>query len=99
MFKLKKKILMNDFIIAFSFYSLKYVHIACDVLYLLAQKAVAAGAKKIWGGANKLKIRAIWSKLLDPFFSSSERLVNGYFSKDKTEFSFISRYCTCFHIN
>ncbi len=48
---------------------------------------------------KKQKVRAIWSKLLDPFFSSSERLVNGYFSKDKTEFSLISRYCACFHIN
>ncbi len=30
---------------------------------------VAAAAKKsTFGGANKLKVRAIWSKLLDPFF-------------------------------
>ncbi len=61
--------------------------------------AVAAGAKHCWGGANKLKVRAIWSKLLDLFSSSSERLVNGYFCKDKTECSFIWRYCACFHIN
>ncbi len=33
------------------------------------------------------------------FFSSSERLVNGYFCKDKTELSFIWRYCACVHIN
>ncbi len=38
---------------------------------------------KIFGGANKLKVRAIWSKLLDPFFFLSERLVNGYFVKIK----------------
>ncbi len=38
------------------------------------------------GGANKLKVRAIWSKLLDPFLSSSERLVNGYFVKIKPNF-------------
>ncbi len=42
--------------------------------------------KKIGGGANKLKVRAIWFKLLDPFFSSSERLVNGYFLKIKPNF-------------
>ncbi len=29
---------------------------------------VAAGARKFGGGGNKLKARAIWSKLLDPFF-------------------------------
>ncbi len=50
---------------------------------------MAAGAKKLWGGggvANKLKVRAIWSKLLNPFFSSSECLVNGYFVKIKLNF-------------
>ncbi len=39
--------------------------------------------KKLGGGANKLKVRAIWSKLLDPFLSSSERLVKGIFVKIK----------------
>ncbi len=47
---------------------------------------MATGAKTFLGGANKLKVRANWSKLLDPFFSSSDRLVNGYFCKDKTKF-------------
>ncbi len=47
--------------------------------------SVVAGVKKFGGDANKLKVWAIWSKLLDPFFSSSERLVNGYFCTDKTE--------------
>ncbi len=49
---------------------------------------MAAGAKHfLGGGANKLKVRAIWSKLLDPFFfSSSECLVNGYFVKIKPNF-------------
>ncbi len=39
--------------------------------------------KNVGGGANKLKVRAIWSKLLDPFLSSSERLVKGIFVKIK----------------
>ncbi len=47
---------------------------------------MAAGAKKFGGGANKLKVRAIWPKLLNPFFSSFERLVNGYFVKIKLNF-------------
>ncbi len=43
--------------------------------------------KNFWGGgANKLKVRAIWSKLLDLFFSSSERLVNSIFVKIKPNF-------------
>ncbi len=42
--------------------------------------------KQCWGGANKLKVRAIWSKLLDPFFSSSERLVKGICVKIKPNF-------------
>ncbi len=43
--------------------------------------------KNFWGGgANKLKVQAIWSKLLDLFFSSSERLVNSIFVKIKPNF-------------
>ncbi len=41
------------------------------------------------GGANKLKVRAISGpSSLIIFFSSSERLVNGYFCKDKTQIFF-----------
>ncbi len=59
--------------------------------------AVAAGG----GGAqtNWKYGRSGPSSLILFFFSSSERLVNGYFCKDKTELSFIWRYCACFHIN
>ncbi len=54
----------------------------CCYLTLLGLIPVA-GAKNFGGGANKLKVRAIWSKLLDLFSSSSERLVKGICVKIK----------------
>ncbi len=48
---------------------------------------MAAGAKQIWGGAYKLKVRAIWSKLIDPFFLlHPNALLAGIFVKIKTSF-------------
>ncbi len=49
----------------------------------LYYRSVAAGAKKmLGGGANKLKVRVIWSKLLDLFFLHPNAC-EGYFCKDK----------------
>jgi len=44
-------------------------------------------AKKFWGGRKQTESTGdFWSKLLDPFVSSSERLVTGIFVKIKPNF-------------
>ncbi len=49
-------------------------------------KSVAAGATFFWAGTNKLKVQAIWSKLLDPFFLHLNDLWTGIFVKIKPNF-------------
>ncbi len=61
--------------------------------------AVAAGAKMFFGGRKQTEstgdlVQAPWSF----FFLHPNALWTGI-CKDKTKFSFISRYCACFHIN